>query len=136
MPNPKPPGQRRRRNAGQAQWKKLPASGREGKPPSLPRKKPAWLKSTREWWARVWASPMATVWLNSDVDVLFRLAAMKDVVWRKPNSPSLHAQITALEDRLGLTPKARRNLQWEISQAEPDQEGPSPQPRHLRAVDS
>lgn len=78
---------------------------------------------------------MATVWLDSDVDGLVRLARLKDCVARDVAQPSVHAQITALEDRFGLSPKARRALQWEISQAEDEEKGDAPgQRRHLRAV--
>lgn len=133
-PSPKPPGQRRRRNAGQSQWRQLPAEGRAGDPPALPDRD--WLPGTLEWWARAWASPMATAWVEADLDALFRLAELKDTASRRPEIVSLHAQITALEDRLGLTPKARRALQWEISQAEERDMGRAPSAvRHLRAVD-
>lgn len=80
---------------------------------------------------------MAVAWLEADLDALYRLAHMKDVVTRKPEVAALHAQITALEDRLGLTPLARRKLQWEISQAEEaeDEEEETLAPvRNLRAV--
>lgn len=41
------------------------------------------------------------------------------VACEKPGAPaSLHAQATALEDRLGLTPKAMRLLLWEIAEDE------------------
>ena len=75
-PTPKPPGHRRRRNSDQPTWRQLPAEGRAGKPPALPRKRPAWLKSTREWWATLWASPMATAYVEADVEPLVRLARL------------------------------------------------------------
>lgn len=133
-PQPKPPGQRRRRNAGQAQWKQLPAEGPKGKAPSLPRKKPAWLKSTREWWATIWASPMATVWQPADVEPLVRLARLRDDDARGEGSVAALAQMTALEDRFGLSPKARRSLQWEIVAADNVTELPGRSERKLRAV--
>lgn len=134
---PKPPGQRRRRNVDQPQWKQLPAEGREGDAPVLPAKRPAWLKPTREWWVRAWASPMAAVWLESDLDTLIRLARLMDEVNRDPSTASLHAQVTSLEDRLGLSPGARRRLQWEVSQAESKRESSKPATvTRLRAVDA
>lgn len=80
---------------------------------------------------------MATVWVDADLDSLLRLAHMKDIVSRRPEVAALHAQITALEDRLGLSPAARRKLQWEIAQAEEadDEEEEALAPvRNLRAV--
>lgn len=128
---PKPPGQRRRRNAGQSQWRQLPAEGRSGAAPDLPDLD--WLDETREWWETIWASPMATAWQPADVDALVRLARMRDADARGEGSTTALAQITALEDRFGLSPKARRALQWEISQAD-NVERLEPAKRRLRAV--
>lgn len=112
----KPPGQRRRRNAGQSQWKQLPAEGRSGDAPDLPDYD--WHPETLSWWEAAWSSPMATVWLDSDFDALVRLARLKDADARGEGSVAALAQITALEDRFGLSPKARRALQWEIAQSD------------------
>lgn len=133
-PTPKPPGQRRRRNAGQSQWKTLPATGRSGAAPKLPTKKPAWLKQTRDWWATIWRSPMATVWADADVEGLVRLARLKDEFVRGSLPASSLGQITILEDRYGLNPKSRRALQWEISKAEESEPTHAAKVRHLRAV--
>jgi hypothetical protein len=43
--------------------------------------------------------------------------------------------MTALEDRFGLNPKARRALQWEIAQAEPAQPSRPVEVPKLRVVD-
>lgn len=115
-PLAKPPGQRRRRNVDQAQWNKLPSEGRKGRAPKLPERE--WLKSTVGWWQTIWSSPMATVWLDADVESLVRLAILKDEFMRGDmNSSSLPA-MQQLEDRFGLSPKARRALQWEVQQSE------------------
>lgn len=134
-PTPKAPGQRRRRNLGQAQWRQLPAAGSGLEAPGLPERDGGWMRSTVEWWLRAWSSPMAVAWLESDLDSLLRLAEMRDAVARDPKLTALQGQVTALEDRLGLSPKARRQLQWEIVQAESGgQRAGLPQPRKLRAV--
>jgi hypothetical protein len=128
---PKPPGQRRRRNAGQSQWKQLPAEGRRGKVPELPDLD--WLPDTLEWWETIWASPMATAWQPADMDALVRLARLRDADARGEGSVTALAQMTALEDRFGLSPKARRALQWEIASAESVAKS-QPTKRRLRAV--
>jgi hypothetical protein len=130
-PTPKPPGQRRRRNAGQSQWKELHESGRQGDPPKLPVGE--WLDSTREWWRTIWCSPMATIWVDADVEPLTRLAVLKDEFDRGERN-----QLTAiqnLEDRYGLSPKARRQLQWEIAKGEVVDLPARQSPRKLRAVE-
>ena len=129
---PKPPGQRRRRNAGQSQWKQLPAEGSKNAAPDLPDLD--WLDSTVEWWETIWASPMATAWQPADVDALIRLARLRDADARGEGSVSALAQITALEDRFGLSPKARRALQWEISSGSNVASLAEPKKRRLRAV--
>ncbi len=129
---PKPPGQRRRRNAGQAQWRRVPAEGRQGDPPMLLGED--WLPSTRESWETVWASPMATVYEAADVDGLGRLAHPGRVSPRRPASGALGA-MQALEDRYGLNPRSRRMLQWEIARGEVHELPDRKQPRKLRAIE-
>jgi hypothetical protein len=116
-PLPKAPEQRVRRNAGQAGWRTLPAAESFKRPPALPARKPAWLASTRAWWAVLWRSPMASAYVEADVAPLVRLAEMVDARARGALLPAEMAAMVALEDRFGLNPKARRALQWEIAQA-------------------
>lgn len=135
---PKDPGQRRRRASGQAQWKQLPETGSGRKAPPLPRRTGGWLVATKNWWASIWASPMSAMWLDADVPELHRMAAMVDSVTRRPEQVALQAQITALADRFGLSPKSRRMLQWEITRANENQGSGAPvtpiRERKLRAV--
>jgi hypothetical protein len=130
---PKPPGTRRRRNAGQSQWKQLPAAGRDGTPPDLP--DGDWLPGTLEWWATIWSSPMATIWEPADLDGLFRLAHLRDEQHRGDLPYSALGAMQALEDHYGLNPKARRMLQWEISKGEVHDMPDRKQPRKLRAIE-
>jgi hypothetical protein len=44
---------------------------------------------------------------------------------RADASPALLAQVTSMEDRLGLNPKSMRLLLWEIVPADGDQERPA-----------
>ena len=131
---PKPPGQRRRRNVGQAQWHELPASGRRDPAPELPGED--WLPSTLEWWATIWASPMATAWVPADEDSLIRLAKMRDEFHRGDLPVSAFGAMQALEDRFGLSPKSRRALQWEIAKGEVVEMPERSQKRRLRAIEA
>jgi hypothetical protein len=133
-PQPKPPGQRRRRNAGQSQWKTLPAEGRRRDDmPELPGED--WLESTIEWWNTLWTSPMATAWEDADVDSIVRLARMRDDFHRGELPVSAFGAMQALEDRFGLSPKSRRSLQWEIAKGEVVDMPQGKQERKLRAVE-
>ena len=114
-PPPKPASQRRRRNATTAPVT-LPTGGTKRKVPELPLKRP--LAATRTWWRTIWASPMSAVWLEADVPGLVRLAELVDLSNREGATPlTAMSEIRALEDRYGLSPLARRRLQWEVEQA-------------------
>jgi len=80
---------------------------------------------------------MARVWVESDKIALRRALRLVDDI--ACGRSSEHGALTALEDRLGLTPKARRNLQWEIDRAHAANALPSAPPPpdadpRLRAV--
>jgi hypothetical protein len=130
-PPPKPSKQRRRRNKAPAVVKLRPDS-RELKPPALPS---GFSPSAHAWWETIWSSPMAAVYLEADVPALVRLAGLVDRVDSGEATSRVLSEIRALEDRFGLSPLARRRLQWELEQVESekpvraDQKG-----RWLRAV--
>jgi hypothetical protein len=93
---------------------------------------------------------MAAAWLPSDVPVLVRLARIVEADGRGQATASLLAEARQLEDRFGLSPMARRRLQWEVAQAgagapEPESDGSPPvaperprlaDVRRLHAVDA
>lgn len=135
-PTPKPPGQRRRRNADQSQWRSLPVEGRDGPVPGLPDRESGWLDSTLAWWETLWRSPMAAVYEDADLDPLVRLAHLRDAVARDDAPATALTAMQQLEDRFGLSPKSRRALQWEIHRAEGEAAAaPVAKVRRLRAVD-
>lgn len=78
---------------------------------------------------------MASAWIEADVPALTRLAEMVEERSRGKLGATETVAMTALEDRFGLSPKARRALQWEVAQAE--QTGPAEVVNipKLRAVD-
>ena len=147
---PKPPGQRRRRNVNEGpKWKQLPSdSGREA--PPLPERDAGWSDQTVEWWETIWRSPMAALWLPADMGGLHELAELRQ---RFHDGEAVSNHIRALEDRFGLSPKARNMLAWQVptepGQAESGTSSPAtpePQPgdgrgrptsvRRLHAVDT
>lgn len=76
-----------------------------------------WLAATAEWWADLWASPMAPEFDASDAHGLFMLAVLVDEFWRKP-SANLAGEIRLQRQCFGLSPIDRRRLQWEIDRGE------------------
>jgi hypothetical protein len=115
-PPPKPPGQRRRRNAA-AGPVKLPATPKR-RAPAFPFADAS--ASTRAWWRTIWASPMAEGWLDADVPGLERLARLVELAGRDGVPMAVLTEIRHLEDRFGLSPMARRRLQWELEQNPPE----------------
>jgi|1185.fasta_scaffold118127_3 hypothetical protein len=114
---PKPDGHRRRRNLAAHEWRYLPDGPSGIDPPPMPKRnrRGVWTIEARSAWLEWWASPMAIVWLEADKVSLRRALRLVDDI--AAGRSSEHAALTALEDRLGLTPKARRYLQWEIDRA-------------------
>lgn len=82
---------------------------------------------------------MALAYLEADLGALHRLA---ELVERFARGDLAHVgEQRQLEDRFGLSPKARQLLQWQVLGASGDERGESPLPpptpsvRRLRAVD-
>lgn len=130
-PLPKPPEQRRRRNKGQSQWAQLSVRD-AGVAPALPDGE--WEPCTRDWWSKLWASPMASAYQEADFDSLVRLARLKDDFAREPKSSAALPAMQQLEDRFGLSPKARRALQWEIVTADEEAAEPVALAQPLRMI--
>lgn len=111
-PAPKPSDQRRRRNKPEPKVTLPPGdSGREV--PPLPFLDEA-SDFTKRWWETVWRSPMAAMWDPSDALVLARMAQLVQQVSLGDGSPQVLSEIRQLEDRMGLSPLARRRIGWEL----------------------
>ena len=127
-PRPKPAHLRQRTNrkAG-ASVLLLPAAG--GVPvPDLPPHPlgTAWHPYTLESWGRVWTSAMASKWLPSEFDGVFRMAILWDGFYRTGRATDL-AEIRQQEQRFGLSPLDRSRLQWEILRTdEAERKHPAP----------
>jgi hypothetical protein len=67
-------------------------------------------------WEHAWSSPMATKWLETDVDALGRLALLWDALYL--GNVAVMAEIRLQEQRFGLSPLDRSRLQWEIARTD------------------
>ncbi|MCV7277080.1 phage terminase small subunit [Mycolicibacter arupensis] len=89
--------------------------------PALP-KGTRWHQQVRDWWKRAWSSPMVPEWTESDIDALFMVARLMQMLWSPEATPSqargLAGEIRQLLSQCGLTPMSRRSLQWEIDRGE------------------
>ena len=94
---------------------KLPAEGRSGAAPAWPLPGRTTV-AEREAWSELWRTPQAVAWEQLGwTRTVARYCRIMVASERKDAQPGLLAQVTALEDRLGLTPKAMRLLLWEIA---------------------
>lgn len=80
-----------------------------------------WHSQTVQWWADVWASPMAPEYDASDQHGLFVLAVLVDEFWRRPHWTAA-AEIRLQRQCFGLSPIDRRRLQWEIERVDEAQD--------------
>jgi hypothetical protein len=101
----------------------LPAEGRQGEPPTWPI--PGRMTQAQEQaWAALWATPQAVAWeAMGCTRTIARYTRLLVACERPGATAAVHAQATALEDRLGLSPKAMRMLLWTVAPAatpEPD----------------
>jgi hypothetical protein len=70
----------------------------------------------REAWAQLWATPQAVAWEQLGwVRTVGRYCRVMVEAEKRDATAALLAQAVALEDRLGLTPKAMRLLLWQIA---------------------
>jgi hypothetical protein len=84
---------------------------------------------TLEAWDRAWASPMASQWLDTDVDGLGRLAVLWDSFYKDQRVATM-AEIRLQEQRFGLSPLDRTRLQWEVARTdEAERKRPKAEPR-------
>jgi hypothetical protein len=115
MPGPAPKVNPVRRNARIGPVR-LPAEGRKGVPPSWPLPGRC-SRAGADAWAELWATPQAVVWERLGagcVREVARYCRLRTEAEKPGAAVAQQAQVTALSDRLGLTPKAMRMLRWEI----------------------
>lgn len=121
MPTPaKDPAVRRRTNKTTTRAVLKQPTGR-ARVPALPTHI-RWYPIVREWWKRVWSSPMVPEWTESDKDALYLAARLQQQFWDPETKDSTRnqtsAEIRQIMQQCGLTPMSRRSLQWEIERVE------------------
>lgn len=115
MPNPpKLDPVRGLRGRGQT---RLPADGRKGSPPRWPLSA-AMTTAERAVWRQLWTTPQSVAWERLGVGCVRVVARYTRLLVRVEEAgagATLLLAVNAMEDRLGLTPKAMRLLLWEVS---------------------
>lgn len=129
MPGPPPKNPATRRRTNKTSTHATLVRDHDVVAPPLPeRADQDWHPFTLQWWADIWASPMAPEFeRTSDTHGLYMLAALHDDFWRvPPEKPRVRAELAAeirlQEQRFGLSPYDRRRLQWQIEATEAAQD--------------
>ena len=93
----------------------LPAGGRKGKTPRWPLPGHEDLFELNAW-HQLWATPQAVAWERLGwTRTVARYCRVMVAAEQDGASAALLSQAVALEDRLGLTPRAMRMLLWQIA---------------------
>ena len=126
-PAPKPKDQRvNRAKPKTGEWVILPLR-HDIKAPKLPLEHGVkWIKLTKEWWATIWASPMATQWQAADVPGLVEMAMFRQQMFtteRFEERMKLADQVQKRGDKFGLSPKGRKDLRWVITDEDAESAG-------------
>lgn len=91
------------------------------KVPELLPKEVEWHSMTRRWWRELWKSPMATEYRETDLQGLYQVALLVQDFWTAKDSKSRNEarlRIEKAEADFGLTPLARRRLEWQVETTE------------------
>lgn len=104
----------------------LPAGGRKGKPPALPKWR-LWHAQTVVEWARLWATPQATQWAQDGSTLFVWACLLDDLVTGKADAAKVSSEMRQHADRHGMSPKALEQLGWRIVD-ETAPSGPSASP--------
>ncbi|OBK14080.1 hypothetical protein A5635_10310 [Mycobacterium asiaticum] len=84
-----------------------------------------WYPEVLAWWEDLWASEPRSEWIEADVHLLYVAARLYQMLL-DPETKVTAAKALAGEYRqilvqFGLTPMARRTLQWQVPPADPNQ---------------
>jgi len=117
-PAPKPAALRARTNSESQEVVLVADPDREVPPLPAVRR---WQDTTHDFWATLWTSPMAQMYVPADMPGLLRLAMTMDDYLRAETSEerrALSSELRQLEKKFGLDPESRTKLRWMISEAE------------------
>lgn len=134
-PLPKDPAIRQRRNKASTRAVVAASPAALVEYPALPEKGAAWHPLAVRWWDDIWSSPHHQEFLRADTGALFRLANLVDDYW-KTGALKYAAEIRLLEREFGLTPLARRRLEWTVVQTEEAATKRERKPARSRVVDA
>ena len=97
----------------------LPAEG-PGTPPPTPPPGVSLGAVGRAWWNWAWSLPQAAAWgPGTEATVLMRASLtdeLETVEYGTPGRRQLTMQLSQIDDRLGLSPRAMAQLRWSVGE--------------------
>lgn len=128
-PPPKDPNARRRRNPTPG-FRLLPHEGRTGPIPDFPLPSPD--QGELSYWREIWSLPQAVEWERMRCERFVALYVRSFIAASMGGAdPKLLAEVRQLDAKIGISPKAMRDMRWETDEPEQDPEPdaqPSPEP--------
>ncbi|OCB09240.1 hypothetical protein A5717_26045 [Mycolicibacterium porcinum] len=96
--------------------------------PKLPRGQ-KWYPEVIAWWKASWTSEMRDQWADADLHMLSVAAKIMQQIWNPETDvkdlKSLAGEMRLISAHFGLTPGARKSLEWELPQPEDPPAGSS-----------
>jgi hypothetical protein len=120
-PPPKDPSQRRRRNATPG-FEQLPAEGRALPAPKWPFDEPT--KREQQMWDELWRLPQAIKWEEMNAEDTVALYVRCYVEAMQERNPKMLNEVRQLDSKLGISPKAMRDMRWEVEAVKVIEEDP------------
>lgn len=114
-PLPKPPGQTRRRNLDQPNWTTLSDADIPAEVPRFPGRAPG--IAALAYWTTIFTSPLGGMFAEVDHFGLGRLCRLHGKAEQGRINGIELGELRQLEAQYGLSPYARRRLQWEVERA-------------------
>jgi hypothetical protein len=111
---PKPPDQRRRRNADPVPWSTIEPDGQLRGPELDPELIPGgWHPRTLSWWETWRRSPQSQMFIDTDWDFLLDTALMHHTMWAKGRW-EFAAELRLRAGKMGATPEDRLRLRLTV----------------------
>lgn len=79
-------------------------------------------------WERLWMLPQAVEWERMQCADIVALYVRTFIAASDEADPKLSAEVRQLDAKIGLSPKAMRDLRWETDEAAEAEEAPAAEP--------
>jgi len=121
-PPPKDPTQRRRRNATPG-FEQLDPDGRTAPAPGWPF--PPASEAEIAKWGELWSLPQAVKWEEQHAEDIVALYVRALIAVTQDLDAKLMNEVRQLDNKLGISPLAMRNMRWEVAAKKIEEPSPA-----------